>query len=94
MANEIPCWDKQRIPAAFSMESCDREVMSYVATTEGINGEMIKDFMAEAFIKTFKRDYVHMNPLLGVGSIIAIDFGLNNISSVESILPWDPIVDS
>jgi putative transposase len=102
------------------MDCCDREVMSYVATTAGISGDMIRDLMAEAiesrfgfvdrlphriewlsdngsaytahetrafatmmglevrttpvqspesngmaesFIKTFKRDYVHIKPL-------------------------------
>jgi len=37
--------------------------MTYVATTAGISGDMIKDLMAETYIKTFKRDYVHINPL-------------------------------
>lgn len=102
------------------MDCCDREIISYVATTGGICGDMIRDLMekavearfgaadrvptriqclsdngpayvahetqsfarmigmevcttpsyspesngmAESFVKTFKRDYVHMNPL-------------------------------
>lgn len=102
------------------MDCCDREIMSYVAITGGIYGDMVRDLMAEAiearfgfvdrvpekiqwlsgngpayvshdtqnfarmmrlevyttpyynpesngmaesFVKTFKRDYVHMNPL-------------------------------
>ena len=105
---------------AFSLDCCDREIMSYIATTAGISGEMIRDLMAETiefrfgivdrlphriewlsdngsaytahdtrnfaasmglvvcttpvqspesngmaegFIKTFKRDYVHVNRL-------------------------------
>jgi len=117
---EIICWNRERLRVAFSMDCCDREVMSYVATTAGISGDMIKDLMAEAiesrfgfvdrlpqriewlsdngsaytayetrafatmmgfevrttpvqspesngmaesFIKTFKRDYVHIKPL-------------------------------
>lgn len=117
---EIICWSGERLRVAFSMDCCDREVMSYVATTAGISGDMIRDLMAEAievrfgfvnrlphriewlsdngsaytahqtrafatmmglevrttpvhspesngmaesFIKTFKRDYVHINPL-------------------------------
>jgi len=117
---EIACWNGERIRVAFSMDCCDREIMSYVATTGGICGNMVRDLMAEAiearfggvdrlpmriqwlsdngpayiaretqnfarmmglevcttpyyspesngmaesFVKTFKRDYVHMNPL-------------------------------
>lgn len=119
-AFEIACWSGERIRVAFSMDCCDREIMSYVATTGGICGDMIRDLMAESiearfgavdrlpmriqwlsdngpayvaretqrfarmmglvvcttpyyspesngmaesFVKTFKRDYVHMNPL-------------------------------
>ncbi len=119
-AFEIACWNGERIRVAFSMDCCDREIMSYIATTGGICGDMIRDLMAEAiegrfgavdrlpfriqwlsdngpayvahetqkfarmiglevcttpyyspesngmaesFVKTFKRDYVHMNPL-------------------------------
>ena len=119
-AFEIACWNGERIREAFSMDCCDREIMSYVATTGGICGDMIRDLMAESiearfgavdrlpmriqwlsdngpayvahetqkfarmmgllvcttpyyspesngmaesFVKTFKRDYVHMNPL-------------------------------
>jgi len=119
-AFEITCWNRERVRVAFSMDCCDREIMSYAATTRGISGEMIKDLMAEAiacrfgftnqipekiewlsdngsaytahetrsfakmmgletittpvqspesngmaeaFIKTFKRDYVDVNPL-------------------------------
>jgi putative transposase len=102
------------------MDCCDREIMSYVATTGGISGDMVRDLMAESiearfgmveklpgrvqwlsdnapayiaretknfaemmgidvcttpfyspesngmaesFVKTFKRDYVHLNNL-------------------------------
>jgi len=117
---EIACWNGDRIRVAFSMDCCDREVMSYIATTGGISGDMVRDLMAESvesrfgrvdhlphrvqwlsdnapsyiaretrnfaqmlgmdvcttpyyspesngmaesFVKTFKRDYVHMNVL-------------------------------
>jgi putative transposase len=32
---------------AFSLDTCDREVMRYVASTRGIDGGMIRDLMAE-----------------------------------------------
>jgi len=117
---EIGCWNGERVRVAFSMDCCDREVISYVASTAGISGEMARDLMAEsiearfglvdrvphkiewltdngsaytahetrtfalsmgllpcttpvqspesngmaeAFVKTFKRDYVHLNRL-------------------------------
>jgi transposase InsO family protein len=119
-AFEIACWSKERLRVAFSLDCCDREILSYVATTGGIDGHLIRDLMveamearfasvdrlpepiewlsdngpayiaretvafaesvgfevcttpfyspesngmAEAFVKTFKRDYVHANPL-------------------------------
>ena len=117
---EIGCWNGERVRVAFSMDCCDREVISYAASTAGISGEMARDLMAEsiearfglvdrvphkiewltdngsaytahetrtfalsmgllpcttpvqspesngmaeAFVKTFKRDYVHLNRL-------------------------------
>ena len=126
-AFEIACWNGERIRVAFSLDCCDREIMSYVATTGGISGEMVRDLMAEAiearfglvdrvpekiqwlsdngpayiahdtqnfarmmgmevcttpyyspesngmaesFVKTFKRDYVHMNPLHDARSVL------------------------
>jgi len=50
---EIICWNKERIRVAFSMDCCDREILSYTATTGGISGEMIKDLMAEAIACRF-----------------------------------------
>lgn len=35
------------------MDCCDREVMSYVATTGGICGDMIRDLMAESIEARF-----------------------------------------
>lgn len=124
---EIACWNEERIRLAFSMDCCDREVMSYVATTGGISGDMIRDLMAEsiesrfgntsrlphriqwlsdngppyiaretrdfarmvgfeicttpfyspqsngmaeAFVKTFKRDYVHINNLADAVTVL------------------------
>jgi transposase InsO family protein len=125
---EISCWNKERVRVAFSLDCCDREVMSYIATTGGICGNMIRDLMvesvecrfgkidrlphriewlsdngpayiaketkrfahiigltvrttpyrspesngmAESFVKTFKRDYVQLNPLPDAMSVMA-----------------------
>lgn len=115
---EIKCWNGEKVRVIFSLDCCDREIMSYAATTAGISSEMVCDVlvqsmerrfgvvshlphmiewltdngscyiahatrvfaqslgfricttpirspqsngMAEAFVKTFKRDYVYLN---------------------------------
>ena len=50
---EIRCWDGQRVQVAFSLDCCDREVMSYVATTGAITGEMVRDLMADSVEQRF-----------------------------------------
>lgn len=50
---EIVCWNRDRVRVVFSMDCCDREILSYAATTGGISGEMIKDIMAEAIACRF-----------------------------------------
>ena len=47
-AFEIPCWSGQPLRVAFVLDTCDREVISWVATTGGISGQMIRDLMVEA----------------------------------------------
>jgi len=116
---EFTCWSGEVVRVAFAIDCHDREVISWLATTAGISGEMIRDLMvacverrfaadraphsvqwltdngspyaaartvelatalnlqacftpvespesngmAEAFVKTFKRDYVRVNPV-------------------------------
>ena len=50
---EIPCWNRDRVRVAFVMDCCDREVISYLASTSGISGEMIRDLMVEAIEARF-----------------------------------------
>ncbi len=45
---EIPCRSGERLRVAFSLDCCDREVMSYIATTGGISGDMVRDLMLES----------------------------------------------
>jgi putative transposase len=45
---EIACDNRERVRVAFSLDCCDREAMSWVATTGGITGEMVRDLMVEA----------------------------------------------
>ena len=43
----IPCDNGERVHVAFALDTCDREAMRYVASTKGIDGEMIRDLMTE-----------------------------------------------
>jgi len=52
-AFEIRCWSGERVQVAFSLDCCDREVMSYVATSAAITGEMVRDLMAESVEQRF-----------------------------------------
>lgn len=50
---EIRCWNGERVQVAFSLDCCDRELISYVATTAAITGELVRDLMAEAVERRF-----------------------------------------
>jgi transposase InsO family protein len=50
---EIACWNGQSVRVAFALDTCDREVISWVATTGGISGEMIRDLMLESVERRF-----------------------------------------
>jgi len=126
---EILCFNGEKIRVIFAMDTCDREILSYTATTGGISSEMVKDLMvssieyrfgkgdtlpyrvqwlcdnapgytsretiafarmigfdvcttpyyspesngmAEAFIKTFKRDYVYMHDLPDAKTVMGL----------------------
>jgi len=45
---EIPCWNAEVVRVAFALDTCDREVMAWQATTDGVSGEMIRDLMLES----------------------------------------------
>jgi transposase InsO family protein len=45
---EIACWNGQRVRVAFSLDCCDRELISYVATSGAINAEMVRDLMVQS----------------------------------------------
>jgi transposase InsO family protein len=45
---EILCSNGEKIRVAFAMDTCDREILSYIATTGGITSELVKDLMAES----------------------------------------------
>lgn len=43
----IQCRNGDRVHVAFSIDTCDREVMGYIASTIGIDGQAIRDLMIE-----------------------------------------------
>lgn len=43
----IQCSNGEQVHVAFSIDTCDREVMRYIASTSGISGEVIRDLMIE-----------------------------------------------
>ena len=50
---ELACWNGQAVRVAFVLDTCDREVIAWCASTGGISGEMIRDLMLEAAEKRF-----------------------------------------
>ena len=50
---EIACWNGEVVRVAFALDTCDREVMAWCASTGGISGEMIRDLMLEATERRF-----------------------------------------
>jgi putative transposase len=45
---EIACDNGERVRVAFALDCCDREALAYVATTQGIKGEDVRDLMVTA----------------------------------------------
>jgi putative transposase len=50
---EIACWNGERVRVAFSLDTCDREAMSFLGTTGGISAEMICDLIADSVAARF-----------------------------------------
>ena len=139
-ALEFTCWNGEAVRVAFALDCHDREAISWVATTAGISGEMIRDMMvrsveqrfgairaplpvqwlsdngsifaahktieialalnlvpcftpvespesngmAEAFVKTFKRDYVRVTPIPDAATALAlIDSWMEDYNTVH-----------
>lgn len=49
----IKAWNGEHVEVAFSLDCCDREVINWVATTTAIDGQMIRDLMAESVERRF-----------------------------------------
>lgn len=60
---EIWCWDNRVVRVAFVLDCCDREIISWSATNAGIDGEMIRDLMADAATQRFGKVEILPNDL-------------------------------
>ena len=49
----IQCWNAERVHVAFSLDTCDREAIRYIASTIGVDGAMVRDLMAETLEARF-----------------------------------------
>ena len=45
---ELSCDNGERVRVAFALDCCDREAMSWVATTKGIDADLVGDLMMQA----------------------------------------------
>lgn len=50
---EIRCWNGNRVYVAFSLDCCDRQAMSFVASKSDITGEQIRDLMLDSMHQRF-----------------------------------------
>jgi transposase InsO family protein len=50
---EFTCWNGDVVRVAFALDSHDREAISWVATTAGISGEMIRGMMVQCVEQRF-----------------------------------------
>jgi putative transposase len=52
---ELTCDNGEKVRVAFALDCCDREAMAYVATTQGIKGEDVRDLMVASIESRFGR---------------------------------------
>lgn len=52
-AFSLQCQDGDRVFIAFAMDTCDREILGYIASTVGIDGAAIRDLMVECIEHRF-----------------------------------------
>jgi putative transposase len=51
----IKCFNSEKVEVSFCIDTCDREIINYVATSSATNGEMIRDLIALSFEARFKK---------------------------------------
>ena len=52
-ALEISCWNGEVIRLAFAIDTCDREIIAWQASTGGISGDMVRNLMLACVEKRF-----------------------------------------
>jgi transposase InsO family protein len=68
---EIAAENGERVRVAFALDCCDREAMSYVATTGGITGKDVCDLMVAAVEHRFGRSISCLAPSSGLPTTAA-----------------------
>jgi transposase InsO family protein len=58
---EIGCDNGERVRVAFALDCCDREAMSFLATTSGVSGEDVRDLMLAAVEHRFGIQWIGRN---------------------------------
>ena len=49
----VQCWNGEQLQVAFSLDCHDRELMTYVTSTRGIDGELVRDLITETIEQRF-----------------------------------------
>lgn len=52
-ALEIDCWNSEVVRVVFAIDTCDREIIAWQASTGGISGEMVRDLMLACVERRF-----------------------------------------
>ncbi len=50
---EISCWNGEVVRLVFAIDTCDREIIAWQASTGGISGEMVRDLMLACVERRF-----------------------------------------
>lgn len=50
---EIPCWNRDVVRVTFVIDTCDREVIAWAATTGGFDGQTVRDLMVLSVERRF-----------------------------------------
>jgi len=69
---EIGCDNGEKVRIAFTLDCCDREAISWVATTGGINSADIRDLMIESVERRFGLVNKLLTDRMAVGQRLAL----------------------
>jgi transposase InsO family protein len=50
---EIACWNGEIVRVVFAIDTCDREIIAWQASTGGVSGEMVRDLMLACVERRF-----------------------------------------